>query len=314
MNISDILERRRLRRRVGWWRAVAIIIAVVLVALVYRVYAGPSSALGRPHIAELSINGLVVDDEIMLETIREIGDDPSARALIVSLSTGGGTTYGGEVLYKAIRAVAEKKPVVSEIRGEAASAGYMIALAGDRIFAGNTSITGSIGVLFMYPQAKELLDKLGVSVDAVKSAPLKAEPSPFTDASPEAQDMVRALVMDTYDWFVDLVAERRAMPREAAFALADGRILTGRQALEAGLIDEIGNRDDIRAFLADQGVDGDLEIRSWDGVNRDEFGFNLAWVAGRALETLGLGGFLRPDMLEQLGLVDGLLSVGQSKW
>ncbi len=316
MNLSDILERRRLRRRVGWWRAAALVVAVLLVVALYKAYGGgePGTMLARPHIAQLSVSGVVGDDPVMLDTIREIGEDPAARALVVSLSTGGGTTFGGEALYKALRKVAETKPVVSEIRTQAASAGYMIALAGDRIFAGDTSITGSIGVIFLYPQAKELLDKIGVSVDAIKSAPMKAEPSPFNDASEEAQAMVRALVMDSYDWFVDLVAERRDMPRAKALGLADGRILTGRQAVEAGLVDEIGGRDEIIAYLAANGVSDSLEIRTWDNVNRDGFGVGLAKMGARLLESLGLGWFVSEDILRQTGLVDGLVSVGQTDW
>lgn len=316
MNLSEILERRRLRRRVGWWRAAALVVAVLFVVALYKAYGGaePGTMLARPHVAQLSVSGVVADDPVMLETIREIGEDPAAKALVVSLSTGGGTTFGGEALYKALRQVAERKPVVSEIRTQAASAGYMIALAGDRIFAGDTSITGSIGVIFLYPQAKELLDKIGVSVDAIKSAPMKAEPSPFNDASQEAQAMVRALVMDSYDWFVDLVAARRDMPRERALELADGRILTGRQAVEAGLVDEIGGRDEIMAYLAANGVSDSLEIRSWDNVNRDGFGLGLAKMGARLLESLGLGWFVSEDILRQTGLVDGLVSVGQTDW
>ncbi|PRX04359.1 UNVERIFIED_ORG: signal peptide peptidase A [Martelella mediterranea] len=316
MNLSDILERRRLRRRVGWWRAAALVVAVLLVVAVFRTYGGTqgSAMLSRPHIAQLTISGVIGDDPVMLETIREIGDDPAAKALVVSLSTGGGTTFGGEALYKALREVGEKKPVVSEIRTQAASAGYMIALAGDRIFAGDTSITGSIGVIFMYPQAKELLDKIGISVDSIKSAPLKAEPSPFNNASPDAQAMVRSMVMDSYDWFVDLVAERRDMPRNDALALADGRILTGRQAVAAGLVDEIGGRDAISAYLADNGISDSLEIKSWDNVNRDSFGFGLAKMGAKLLESVGMGWFVSEGAFHQSGLVDGLVSVGQTDW
>ena len=315
MQTSDIIERRRLRRRVTWWRAIAVIVAVLLCVSIYRLIVGPSQMpLSRPHIAEITISGIVADDPGRIETIREIGEDPNVKALIVSLSTGGGTTYGGELFYKTLRDVAQKKPVVSEIRTQAASAGYMIALAGDRIFAGDTSITGSIGVLFMYPQVKDLLDKIGVSMDAIKSAPLKAEPSPFNDASAEAQAMVRAMVMDSYDWFVDLVAERRGLSRDKVLTLADGRILTGRQALEAGLVDAIGGRNAIRDYLAEQGVSETLEIRSWDSINRNGFGFDLMDISSKLAEAIGLGSFLTENAFRDLGVVDGLISVRQDKW
>ncbi len=118
------------------------------------------------------------------------------------------------MLYDAIRKVAEKKPVVSDVRTLAASAGYMVALAGDRIVAGDTSITGSIGVLFQYPQVKTLMDKIGVSLEEIKSSPLKAEPNPFHPPSDAAKAVIQAMIDDSYNWFVDLVAERRQLPRQ----------------------------------------------------------------------------------------------------
>nr|WP_272214114.1 S49 family peptidase [Marinicella sp. W31]MDC2876421.1 S49 family peptidase [Marinicella sp. W31] len=143
---------------------------------------------------------------------------------------------------------------------------------------------------------------------------MKAEPSPFNNASDEAEAMVRAMVMDSYDWFVDVVAERRNMPRDQTLALADGRILTGRQALEAGLIDEIGGREQISAYLVENGVSESLEIKTWDNVNRDGFGVSFASLGAKLVESLGLGWFVSEDALHQTGLVDGLLSVGQTDW
>src|SRR5690606_29835477 len=159
-----------------------------------------------------------------------------------------------ERIYQAIRAVAEKKPVVSDIRTLAASAGYMIATAGDTIIAGDNSITGSIGVIFQYPQIAELMDKLGISLAELKSTPLKAEPSPFHPPSEAAQQMIRSMILDSYDWFVDLVAERRKLSREEALRLADGSIFTGRQALQARLVDSLGGPEKIRDYLEGQGV------------------------------------------------------------
>lgn len=301
-----------MRRRLGWWRAVAILIGLALCVAVFQFFLSSQKvSLSQPHIAELTISGLITDDTALLEKIQRIRDDDSVRALIVSLSTGGGTTYGGEQLYKALRSVAEEKPVVSAIRTEAASAGYMIALAGERIFAGDTSITGSIGVIFMYPQAKELMDKIGVSMDAIKSAPLKAEPSPFNNASPEAQSMIRALVMDSYDWFVDLVAERRGLSHEDALALADGRVLSGRQALDVGLVDEIGGRAEIRDYLTEDGVPESLEIISWDDVNKSRFGLSFGAIGASLVEAVWPGRLLTPNVLGQIGLVDGLVSLRQ---
>ncbi|TPW28072.1 signal peptide peptidase SppA [Martelella alba] len=292
-----------------------ILVAVVILGG-YRFIMGPDAArvLTRPHIAELTISGMIVDDPALLQKIEDIGDDTRVKALIVSLSTGGGSTYGGERIYKALRAVAEKKPVVADIRTEAASAGYMIALAGDRIFAGETSITGSIGVLFMYPQAKELLDKIGVTMGTVKSAPMKAEPLPFDAATPQVRAMLGSVVSDSYNWFVDLVAERRDMPREKALALADGRIVTGRQAVEDGLIDAVGGQKDILAYLHERDVPENLDIESWDDINNDGFDLNMANAAVFLLQKAGLGSLVGEYPGKGAGFVDGLVSVWQNNW
>ena len=127
-----------------------------------------------------------------------------------------------------MRAVAAEKPVVAEVRTLAASAAYMIACGSHYIVAGDTSLVGSIGVIFQYAQVSDLMHKIGVSVDEIKSSPLKAEPSPFHKASDEAKAMIRSMVNDTYDWFVALVAERRGLTPARARILADGSVFTGR--------------------------------------------------------------------------------------
>ena len=129
----------------------------------------------------------------------------------------------------------------------------MAAIATDHIVSRRTSLTGSIGVLFEYPEFSQTLDKLGVKVEVQKSAPLKAEPDMFHPTTDEAKAMLQSVINDTYNWFVDIVAERRKLDRTQALALADGRIFTGRQALDAKLIDEIGGEDVAIAWLGTQG-------------------------------------------------------------
>ena len=245
MDSSAIADRRQLRRKLGFWRIIAVLLLVGLGFALYRFFASDLPDTRGPQIARVTISGLIQDDPELLERLKKIRDNDQVKALIVSISSTGGTTYGGERIFKAIRAVAANKPVVSDIRTVAASAGYMIAAAGDDIVAGDTSITGSIGVIFQYPQVKDLLDKVGVSLDEIKSAPLKAEPSPFHPASEDAKNMIRNMVMDSYGWFVDLVADRRKLPREQVLKLADGSIFTGRQALQNKLIDTLGGEDEI---------------------------------------------------------------------
>jgi len=313
MDQLAILDRRRLRRKLTFWRIFALLVIVGLGFALYRLGSGEAGA-GTAHVAQVKITGMIQDDSELLERLEEIAESPNAKALVVSITSPGGTTYGGERIYQAIRAVAEKKPVVSDIRTLAASAGYMIATAGDTIIAGDNSITGSIGVIFQYPQIAEMMDKLGISLEEIKSSPLKAEPSPFHPPSEAAQQMIRSMILDSYDWFVDLVAERRKLSREEALRLADGSIFTGRQALQARLVDSIGGDRQIRDYLQGHGVSPDLPMVEW----KDSSSSSSLWFARAMAEFVRVSGLsdvlgisaLRPWSGEKLFL-DGLVSVWQ---
>ncbi|MFK0332305.1 signal peptide peptidase SppA [Rhizobium sp. NPDC090275] len=312
MDSSMIADRRRLRRKVGFWRVVAVLLLLALALAIYG-FLFADNANRRPHVAHVTISGLITDDSELLERLAKIKDEDAVKALVVSISSPGGTTYGGERIFKAIRAIAAKKPVVSDVRTLAASAGYMIATAGDTIIAGDSSITGSIGVIFQYPQVKPLLDKIGVSMEEIKSSPLKAEPSPFHPASEEAKAMINNMIVDSYAWFVDLVADRRKLPREDVLKLADGTIFTGRQALKMKLIDQLGGDDEIRAYLATKNVSKDLPEIDWN--KKSSTPFLLAGAASQILTVLGYGDLARSQdltgILPQKLLLDGLVSVWQ---
>ena len=314
MDQMAIADRRSLRRKLSFWRIVALVFLVGIGFALYRVVAGDGVGSAVPHVARIQISGMIMDDKDLLERLDKIAESNQAKALIVSISSPGGTTYGGERIFKAIRKVSEKKPVVSDIRTLAASAGYMVAMAGDQIVAGESSITGSIGVIFQYPQIDEVMKKIGVSLQEIKSAPLKAEPSPFHPASEEAKTMIRNMVMDSYAWFVDLVADRRKLPRDEVLKLADGTIFTGRQALSAKLVDKLGGEEDIRAYFESRGVSKDLPVVDWKERNSS----SSFWLASAVSELFKLSGFgqaITPDALRTFGadklFLDGLVSVWQ---
>ncbi len=312
MDQSAIADRRQLRRKLTFWRVAAILVALaaVFAAVAWR---WPGGEAGD-HIARVKITGIIQDDAELLERLDRIARNDRAKALVVTIASPGGTTYGGEVIFKALRKVAEKKPVISDVRTLAASAGYMIATAGDTIIAGESSITGSIGVLFQYPQMKELMDKIGVSLEEIKSAPLKAEPSPFHPASEDAKAMIRSMVMDSYDWFVDLVAERRKLPRAEVLRLADGSIFTGRQALANKLVDTLGGPEAIRAYLDGRKVKADLPVVDYEAAGRSGFPFLGSSVREFARSVLGLPVDLQPTIEKLTGeklFLDGLVSVWQ---
>lgn len=314
MDQSAIADRRQLRRKLTFWRVAAALLILAIGFSLYKATTGTTTGTGRPHVARVQISGMITDDQELIERLEAIAKNPQVKALVVSISSPGGTTYGGERIFKAIRAVAAEKPVVSDIRTLAASAGYMIASAGDTIIAGESSITGSIGVIFQYPQVQELMNKLGVSLEEIKSAPMKAEPSPFHAPPEEAKVMIRNMIMDSYDWFVDLVADRRKMPRDEVLHLANGAIFTGRQALKVKLVDTLGGTPEIRAYLTSRGISSDLPIVEWE--KKDEtnyFGFSSL-----ALQLVRLAGFATDstptavqDLLHRKLFLDGLVSVWQ---
>ncbi len=261
---ADILtDRRRLKRRLLLWRTLAIIAVMALAAAAFGRFAGIGGFGGTDYIARLSVTGVIVDDERRHRLLARIADDRNAKALIVRIDSPGGTVVGGEALHASIRAVAEKKPVVALMGQVATSAGYMVAIAADRIFAYKGTITGSIGVILQTTELTGLLDKLGIATEAIKSGPLKAAPSPFEPMTPEVRRVTQALVTDIHRIFVSLVAERRALGLEDLRPLVDGRVFTGAAAVRNRLIDAIGGEAEAKAWL-NQERDIDLGLRVRD--------------------------------------------------
>ena len=313
MRADDMIDRRRLRRKLTFWRVVAFAIAAVglvsAAAWLLRDLGGP----GADHIAKVRIEGTITEDEELLERLKRIRESNSVKGVILSIDSPGGTTAGGEAIFDAVRKLAADKPVVAQVGTLAASAGYMIASASDHIVARKSSIVGSIGVLVQFPDITGLMDKVGVKLEEVKSSPLKAEPSPFNPTTDEERAMLRSMIMDSYDWFVGLVDERRPLTRSEVAALADGSIFTGRQALEKKLVDELGGESEAVGWLSTKGVSGDLEVVEWKARNGGWFLSSEA-LAGAVARLVGL-----PDhgaaLFKQFGgerlFLDGLLSVWQ---
>jgi protease-4 len=233
--------------------------------------------------------------------------------VVIRINSPGGTTTGSEELFRGIRDLADKKPLVAFVDGTAASGAYIAALASDHIVARETALVGSIGVLFQYPDASKLLDTIGVRVEEVKSAPLKAEPSPFKPTSPEARAALQDVVNDTYGWFKGLVADRRRMSQAELDAVASGRVFSGRQSVTLKLVDQIGaERDAVRWLERVRGVKADLPVRDWKP--RSESGdFDLFSAAALGADAFGLealaSGLRRTALEMRARNLDGLLAV-----
>ncbi len=283
-----LIAAERFRRSRALWRGLAFVALALAIIIGLGRFALPDGAAGT-HVARLVVDGAIATNPDRLAAIERLAEDASVAAVIVAINSPGGTTAGGEELYEALGRLRARKPVVAVIGELGASAAYMTAIASDHILARRLSIVGSIGVLYQHINAGKLLDTIGVDLDKVASGPLKAEPDfdePMTGA-PRAS--IAALVDDSYQWFVDVVAERRGLSRAETLALADGRIVTGRIGVESGLIDGIGGEVEALDWLqSEHGLAEGLDIRTaWP---LPEQGFDLlgTLLGGQARALFGL--------------------------
>jgi protease-4 len=209
--------------------------------------AGGGSDIGfGGRIAVLDVVGVIEDDEQFLEDLRDFRDDGTVRGYVININSPGGAVAPSQSIYQELRRVRDEDsiPVVATIGSVGASGGYYIALAADSILALPGSITGSIGVIMELPDVSQLMEKVGVRMQTIKSAEHKDVGSPFRPLGEGDRAILDSMVLDVYAQFVDEVAQARDLPREQVLQVADGRILSGRQALRYRLIDRLGNRED----------------------------------------------------------------------
>jgi protease IV len=320
LDADTIVDRRRMRRKLTLWRVFAVLLAIIAVVAAGVALRAPGSgiltgAAGSGAIARVTITGLIRTDRQRTEALERLSKS-GAKAVIVHINSPGGTTSGSEELYNSLMRLRASKPTVVVIDGLAASGGYIAALGGDHIIAGETALVGSIGVLFQYPNVSDLMKTIGVQVETIKSSPLKAAPSGFEPTSPEARKAVEAIVMDSYAWFKELVQKRRSLDADMLAKVSDGRVFTGRQGLTLKLVDELGSERTAVAWLAkEKKIDPETPVR--DFRLRDRFG-DLPFLHTAALTLLdgvGLGSVARRfeglgavQAMERLNL-DGLLAL-----
>jgi len=304
---SDVIvDRRRIRRKLTFWRVVAVLLAIAAIVAVGTIATpnGRRAFAGTGTIARVNIEGLIRSDQDRVEALERLANSKAA-AVIVHINSPGGTTAGSEQLYDALAQLRAKKPLVVVVEGLAASGGYITAIAADHIIAQQTSLVGSIGVLFQFPNFTDLLKTVGVKVEEVKSSPLKASPNGFEPTSPEARAALDALVKDSYAWFRGLVKERRGMDDALLEKVADGRVFTGRQAVDLKLIDQLGDEKTAVAWLvAQKGVKSDLPVLDFKLAPRFGDLTFLRTAASITLDALGLSAIAR--QVEQAGVVQAV--------
>ncbi|MBX3320060.1 MAG: signal peptide peptidase SppA [Nitrospira sp.] len=215
------------------------------------------------RIALIRIEGVIVDSQATVGELKKFGENPSIKAIVLRIDTPGGGVVPSQEIYDAVKRVRNKsnKAVIASMGSVAASGGYYIAAATDRIVANPGTLTGSIGVIMETANLEGLLQKIGVEGVIIKSGKYKDVGSPLRKMSAEERGLLQAVMDDVHKQFIEAVAEGRSMELRAAQVLADGRIFTGRQAKEAKLVDELGDLEDAIQLAAEVvGIEGEPKV------------------------------------------------------
>jgi len=311
---ETVLDRRRLRRRLSLWRGLAVLAALLALGLV--VFSSAEGVgLADRQIARVSLEGIITEDRDKLKLLKQLAESKQVAAVILFINSPGGTTTGGEAMFEAIRELAKAKPVVAQMGTVATSAAYIVGLATDHMVARGNTITGSVGVIFQWAEVSQLLDKLGVKMNEIKSGPLKANPSPFQPMDEAGKALAEQMVAESKRWFVGLVATRRGIDTASVAGLEQGRVFSGREAFAFKLIDQIGAEPEAVKYLEEQrGIAKRLKVVDWKPKRESSWGvLGFAAIrhligdrAGSALADLAAG----DGALARLRL-DGLVSVWQ---
>lgn len=196
------------------------------------------------RVAVIAVSGLISDSEPIIEQLKRFGKDDSVKAIVLRIESPGGGVGPSQEIYEEVKKIRAKKPVLASMGALAASGGYYIACAAQRVYANPGTITGSIGVIMPFMNVKDLVEKLGVKGMTVKSGAFKDMGSPLRDMTPQERDLLQSVVDNVHMQFVNAVATGRNLKREDVLRIADGRIFSGEQARELGLVDVLGNLED----------------------------------------------------------------------
>ncbi|MDA3902741.1 MAG: signal peptide peptidase SppA [Desulfuromusa sp.] len=213
------------------------------------------------RIGILEVEGTIVDARRMTEQIKEFRDRSNIKAVVIRIDSPGGGVGPSQEIYAELKQLAKEKPLVVSMGSVAASGGYYLAVAGERIFANPGTITGSIGVIMSFPNYQELMGKIGVQTEVVKSGRFKDIGSSTREFSSADRALLQEMINDVHMQFVEAISVGRNMPIERLQPFVDGRIFTGRQAKDAGLIDELGTFSDAIKYAAKtSGIDDDSDL------------------------------------------------------
>lgn len=283
-----VLDRRQLKRSLSLWRVLAVVAGVAALGAL-----GVASSGGLPErrqIARIAIEGMITENREQLAMLKRVAEADHVAGVVLFVNSPGGTTTGGEALFEGLRRIAEKKPVVAQFGTVAASAAYIAGLGTDHIVARANTITGSVGVIMQWPEFTELLAKVGVKMNEIKSGPLKANPSPFQPMDEAGRKTAEQMIMEGQRWFLSLVASRRNVKTAEITGLEQGRIFSGREAHTLKLVDEIGGEVEAVRWLEDKrNVPKGLKLIDWKPKRTSNLSA-IGMLGGAVLAGLGFDG------------------------
>ncbi len=219
------------------------------------------SKSNNSFIAKLSIDGVIYERKDILKTFDDLFENEKAKGILITVNSPGGTFVSSKEIFDSIMNISNKIPTAVYMKEMATSGGYLVSLGADKIFSNYGTITGSIGVVLQTADLSKLLDKLGINPIVVKSGNLKSVPNPFEEASEQQIEFISEVISQMQDEFINIVKDRRKSSYDVLNLISDGRILTGRQAKELDLIDEIGTEKDAINWLKEQaGIVTDVPV------------------------------------------------------
>ncbi len=232
---------------------------------------GAGFTVGEDRIGVVNIKGVITDSKTAVDQISKYSDDPGIKSIIVRIDSPGGGVAASQEIYQSILTAKTKKKIVASLGSVAASGGYYIACASDRIVSNPGTVTGSIGAIMHFTNVEETMKKIGLRASAVKSGRYKDIGSPLRDMTPDERALMQGVIDDIYDQFIDAVSANRKIQKEKLKEYADGRIFTGRQALQLGLVDVLGDMDSaVKTAARLAGIKGKPEV-----VYPKEKGFSI---------------------------------------
>lgn len=213
------------------------------------------------RVALVRIEGPIIDSKNVIDELKEHVKDASVKAIVLRVDSPGGAVAPSQEIYEEVKRATSKKKVVVSMGSIAASGGYYISSPASRIVANPGTLTGSIGVIMEIPNVEGLMNKVGIKTEVIKSGRHKDIASIFRGVGKEERTILQGVLDDVHEQFIKAVAEGRKMPAEEATKLADGRIFTGKQALDSGLVDELGNLEDAITVAAKlSGIKGEPSV------------------------------------------------------